>query len=152
SSARTLLPEPSGRQPMPAVSSSKTIAAACSSVPGDMTQSIEPPTRKLVSSAKRLPRSAVIPRRLAISSRASSRFCNSSFTATSSLRLCVLCVSALGRNYETAETQRTQRRRDLTCLPLRLFFQQPNQLITNSIHRSRSQSHNQITGLHVVAQ
>src|SRR5215213_2689743 len=58
---------------MPALSSSKTIALACSSVSGVMTQSIAPPTRKLVNSAKRFPRSARTPNRAANSSTTRSR-------------------------------------------------------------------------------
>src|SRR6185295_12777751 len=87
-----------------------------SSVCGAITQSIAPPTRKLVKSAKRFPRSARTPNRAAISS-------------TWSILLTLLFPRA-------------------QCL----LFQQPEQLLTHAIHRSRSERQHEITRLHMLAQ
>src|SRR5215510_8194605 len=91
-----------------------------------MTQSMAPPTRKLVSSAKRRPRSARTPSRSAISSSARSR------------------ASKFVWSIDTT-----------VHLPrggLRLFTQQIQQLIAHAIHGTSAKRHYQVTRLHTVAQ
>src|ERR1700730_8285845 len=61
------------------------MAAACPSVSGEITQSIAPPTRRLVNSAKRRPLSARTPSLFAISSSALSRSSNVIFSSSSGI-------------------------------------------------------------------
>src|SRR5215813_9445354 len=84
-----------------------------------MTQSIAPPTRRLVSSAKRLPRSARTPNRAANSATTRSR--SNPFLSVRSVANC-------------------------------FFFQQPEQLISNPVHRARAERQHEIARLHVLAQ